>query len=304
MRSKYIAPTRAFTLVELLVVIGIIAVLISILLPALSKVRESSSLTKCLSNIRQINTSLMLYLNDNKGRLPDAEYSNGSSSPLSPAYLNAAPGTLVNVTDGGGRALSKGVLPTIGESLERYGANTDDHWTCPSGGSSASGGRSEPYESVGNGLRGYTNSDYWRPNYFYMSTKGYANWYDFGSTGPTGDPTGWRAGDWAVRNIAGLNASSIRTITGQKSSQIVTFLEYKSYFHSGGSKDIYDTLRPERGTYRANYAYLDGHAETRTYANLDDYIANLHEPIRQSPGGTNWSTVYPGLYRAYVLRYP
>src|SRR5258708_9962156 len=61
---------RAFTFVELLVVIGIIALLIAILLPALSKPRESANRTACLSNVKQITLAFIMYTNDNKGSFP------------------------------------------------------------------------------------------------------------------------------------------------------------------------------------------------------------------------------------------
>ncbi|HEV2293458.1 MAG TPA: DUF1559 domain-containing protein [Tepidisphaeraceae bacterium] len=67
----------AFTLVELLVVIGIIAVLIAMLLPALQKAREAANRTACLSNLRQIHLTMIMYAHKHRDAAPLGFISNG-----------------------------------------------------------------------------------------------------------------------------------------------------------------------------------------------------------------------------------
>jgi prepilin-type N-terminal cleavage/methylation domain-containing protein/prepilin-type processing-associated H-X9-DG protein len=100
---------QAFTLIELLVVIAIIAILISVLLPTLAGVRRAASTVQCASNMKQIATSLLMYIQANKGKHPPSAihatgdpllYPNGWWWPnelVKQRYINA-PNAKVSVT--------------------------------------------------------------------------------------------------------------------------------------------------------------------------------------------------------------
>jgi prepilin-type N-terminal cleavage/methylation domain-containing protein/prepilin-type processing-associated H-X9-DG protein len=90
MKTAHVRSRSAFTLVELLIVVGIIAVLIAMLLPVLSKVREQGRQTVCLSNLHQLGAAMISYAADNDGFLPatarNAMDTTGIFAPSGAAY--------------------------------------------------------------------------------------------------------------------------------------------------------------------------------------------------------------------------
>jgi prepilin-type N-terminal cleavage/methylation domain-containing protein/prepilin-type processing-associated H-X9-DG protein len=83
------SPRKGFTLVELLVVIGIIAILISILLPVIGRAREQAKRVQCMSNLRQLSAAMVMYCHENKDWFP-APAVFGGPSPTALGYGNAS----------------------------------------------------------------------------------------------------------------------------------------------------------------------------------------------------------------------
>jgi prepilin-type N-terminal cleavage/methylation domain-containing protein/prepilin-type processing-associated H-X9-DG protein len=128
-RHRRTSRTRGFTLIELLVVIAIIGILAAMVFPVFARARESARKVVCLSNVKNINLAIQMYLADNNDTLPPKEHRSEAYD-----YFNAIPG--------GGEANDDGVCdPEIVSKanpylrwpviLDEYVKNRDV-WRCPS----------------------------------------------------------------------------------------------------------------------------------------------------------------------------
>jgi prepilin-type N-terminal cleavage/methylation domain-containing protein len=276
-RFKYGRRRLGFTLVELLVVIGIIAVLVALLLPAMSAARERARRTACLNNVRQLAAATLIYLNENQQTLPEATSINAPlESPLCPRSSTLPVWTpLPNQSC---------VLPSIGDLLQRNLPADGSIWRCPSApDDSFVIAGTDPYA-------GRFDPDVFRPNYNYLAGKELF----VTASGGSFIALTYKLREWATRNVSGMRVARLVTITRQPSNEIVLFHDRASTYHSKGRRDIY--LEPGNFDYYASYGYLDGHAEGHTYRNVAEYIREIHRAIPQKWFGKEFTQVFPEQY--------
>ena len=115
---------RAFTLIELLTVIAILAILMALVLPSLASAREKGLRAACLSNLRQMGIAIHVYASDNDGKIPYGPKAPPFTSPLDLYPSTGAPTSLISL--GNGAPVGLGLL------LKEHLCNQPKALFCPS----------------------------------------------------------------------------------------------------------------------------------------------------------------------------
>ena len=280
-------PNIGFTLVELLVVIAIIALLMGILLPTLGRVRRLGYRIVCMSNVRRLGVSMMLYLGDNDDCFPPDRIRDNSQSVSVGPYIRKKPRWIWYLNEGMGYVIN----PYKYDTQEAFSAALEmdnDYFICPSL-------KNDAYvRSIRNGAYGY--------NYQYLSST---------RTGPSGSYVNYPNKSLMIKKPAstvvfcdsrgaGIPHGEHAYLVDPPKMAVSKGAKYFSPKSPGitpvGGADRYSPA-DARHLGKVNAAFLDGHAKALTYEELGYEVdPSTERPVEKSlteigGGGNNrlWS---------------
>lgn len=287
------APRRGFTLIELLVVVAIIALLISILLPSLSRAREQGRQTVCIANLKSMGVAMTMYFGDNKDWFPyeKSNWPQGYNGGwlLSAFYYGGHPGRPGTSTSGATPFDYDNMRDTFaGRPFNRYmyqNLQTRLEKTTEAGKPDFENRRTELKQffcpSDGGSFFNNDPNDAWDapPTHYYQGSSYDIN-YQFVYLWAAG--TAWDNKYQAYSRPNGPSRTYLENanlfLKSQRTHNVSRFIMlYEDAFDSS----IYEKL-PRMGWHkqyqRHSFLFLDAHA------------ANLFTDVNKGPSGPNWKT--------------